>query len=388
MKKIICVFVDSLLVESYDLSVLHQEHIAELKDYLDPVDELFIYTTDFPLEHEQFLARVEEILKLIPKNLRGIITINSFDKFDKLGKLAELIELGKLDQAVLADHNSYLKNKAESGDIVIIVGEFLEEQLLAPKFFNFTLVNWPYRSIKTLAQLCSEQIKLDSERSATPADIKPSLLRPKQIEKRDVVLCDCQLLQVQMLQLEASQLRLITSIRTFEKEMIQSERTQIHLLEDSAKNFPLHIVETVATLALLAWHFVPYIYKKICKIINYCNGGSKNDGPKMAKSKKTKSKKVKSKAVANVTVTEPKVINFDRQIADSFPYSSIDIESLAVNDAKSIGLKNFAKSKNYNVSCLRKLGSFFNKNDNSDIHMPLLNSDECSKPKASKFELV
>ncbi|MES2141476.1 MAG: hypothetical protein V4471_01110 [Pseudomonadota bacterium] len=376
MKKIICVFLDSLLVKPYNLSGVNQTRIAELKDYLDSADEVFIYTTDYPKEYKQFFSRLEEIIELITKNLREIITINSS------------AQLAKFDKDILTKHNNYLKNKAEAGAIVIVVGEFGKLDSTR-KIFNFTLVNWPYGSKKTLAQLCSEQIQLDSERSAASGNITPNFLQPKQIEKRDVISCDCQSLQAQMLQLEESQLRLITSIGTFEKEMIQSERTQIHLLEDSAKNFPLHAVETAATLGLLAWHVVPYIYEKICKIINYYSDKPKNDEPKSDKSKRVKlkrvkPKRVKPKAVANATATKPKIVNLDRQTTDSFPYS-YDVESLAANHDKNIGLKNFAKNKDHNVNGLRRSGTFFNKKDNSDIHMPLFSSDECSKSSETNY---
>lgn len=326
MSRVICIFLDSI-VDLDNPSSINQTRIAQLKSDLDSSDEIFIYATD---KHTKYNRLYLELLEtgLIPKRLSNKRIIVYPPK----------IEMRKF---ALSKHKSYLKSKADAGDMVIIVGEFLDEWSAWLQDYNFTLVGWPYNSTQTLSQLFFEQLSIESEgvtvktnKDYELGNTVSTFFPTKSVNKRSIpAYCpEIEELLKSIAGLESKIENVTQAIMVLEEEqlslqrqMISSEKIQTLLLKESLAHFPWLLADIGIAVVIVGIE----IFKSVCKCYKKC----------------TDSKKVCTERDADVSV--------QAQTRGVLSSSSTNVESstgvLASNDEK-VPFKNFANVKRKHCS--------------------------------------
>ncbi|MDQ8039666.1 MAG: hypothetical protein REH83_04595 [Rickettsiella sp.] len=344
------IFLDTLLAHN-NPHTFNQTRLNQLKPYFNnPIYEIFIYTKEVLKKSDQLY------IELIEAGL----------KMKKSPSIHQLIVIPqKKIESQFLKHQHYLKHKADNGDIVIIIGSFTDKQSAWAQNYDFSLVDWPYDSQKTMGQLFAELLSILSDSAAIKTtesfvseDVKPIFFPIKRLNRRDIpyvpscakeiqeLLESIRILRDDIKNLTQTNMKLEEEQLILQKQMISSEKTQTLFLEELLTHFPWTLAEIGMTMFMVVMHVIEgciYIDKCVRK---HCFS-------------KTVSEESK------VRIEEVKV-SVKTQTIPFYSVASTSLETstgtLASND-KSTPLKNFSKKNRYVpiVSASNEAGYFHKK---------------------------
>lgn len=352
MQLIVGIFLETLL-KPHALNEpvkFNRTRLALLKPYLNNSNyEVFIYITNAYTESKYNYLYFELLEVGIKTGLYSSPQIINISEKRLMNKFLK--------------HIAYLKQRADQGDAVIMIGAFTAQSTWV-QASDFSLVDWPNDSTTTLAQLFSEQLLIQSgnvihDKGAKLETTASSFSPVKRIVRRAPFPCakemqelieSIQILREDIKNLTRISLQLETEQLDLQKQMISAEKAQTNLISELLTHAPLALLEIGLTSIILLLH-IGEIFCYVKKCYKKCH------------SSKTLASDSNIEVLKSNTSTQTPTNTLAYSSSSSSRESSLDKTTPLKNNGKTTQLKNFAKEGGRSAKDIRaNVSKFFTGN--------------------------